>query len=86
MGCLVWRGHPGQITGSAAHNQDSSSLIEALALRRPRLTAASIARQVHQTAREQGWPAPAYSTVAGIIAAIDPALMTLAQDGLGRAA
>jgi putative transposase len=57
------------------------SLIEALALRRPRLTAASIGRQVHQTAREQGWPAPAYSTVAAIIAAIDPALMTLAQDG-----
>jgi putative transposase len=57
------------------------SLIEALALRRPRLTAASIARQVHQAAREQGWPAPAYSTVAGIIAAIDPSLMTLAQDG-----
>ena len=55
--------------------------IEALALRRPQLTAASIARRVQQTAREQGWAAPAYSTVAGIIATIDPALMTLAQDG-----
>jgi putative transposase len=57
------------------------SLIEALALRRPRLTAASIPRQVHQTAREQGWPPRAYSTVTAIIAAIDPALMTLAQHG-----
>jgi putative transposase len=55
-------------------------MAEALALRRPRLTA-SIARRVREVARDQGWPAPAYSTVAAIIAAIDPALMTLAQDG-----
>jgi putative transposase len=57
------------------------SLIQALALRRPRLTAASITRRVGQVAREQRWSVPAYSTVAGIIAAIDPPLMTLAQDG-----
>lgn len=56
-------------------------LAEALALQRPRLTAAAIARQVQQTAAGKGWPAPAYSTVAGIIAAIDPALMTLAHNG-----
>jgi putative transposase len=56
-------------------------MVEALALRRPRLTAAAIARRVQAVAGDQGWPAPAYSTVASIIAAIDPALMTLAQDG-----
>jgi putative transposase len=56
-------------------------MVEALALRRPRLTAASVARRVRKLARDQGWPVPAYSTVASIIAAIDPALMTLAQNG-----
>ncbi len=57
------------------------ALIEGLALRRPRLSAATIARRARDAAEEHDWPAPGYSTVAAIIAGLDPALMTLAQDG-----
>ncbi len=59
------------------------ALIEALAVRTPRLSAATIARRVQQSGSEHGWPAPSYSTVAQIVAAIDPALMTLAHEGPG---
>lgn len=57
------------------------SLVEGLALRRPRLAATTIARRAQQAARENGRPAPGYSTIAAIVAGIDPGLMTLAQDG-----
>jgi putative transposase len=57
------------------------SLIEGLALSRPRPSMATIARRASQAAGERGWAAPAYSTVAAIVAALDPALMALAHDG-----
>jgi putative transposase len=44
---------------------------------------AAIARRAQQIARDRGWPVPAYSTVANIVAALDPALMTLAHEGPG---
>ncbi|WP_231982948.1 Mu transposase C-terminal domain-containing protein [Nocardia sp. 852002-20019_SCH5090214] len=56
-------------------------LIEGLALRRPPPSAATIHRQILDIAPGQGWPVPSYSTVYGIVAAIDPALRTLAIDG-----
>lgn len=58
-------------------------LVEGLALRRPRPTTATIARRVSAAAAEHGWPAPSYSTVVAIVAAIDPAVLTLAHDGPG---
>src|SRR3954452_9846036 len=57
------------------------ALIEGLALRRPRPSAATIARRVAHVAAERGWAVPSYSTVAAIVVGIDPALLTLAHDG-----
>ena len=37
------------------------SLIEGLALEKPRRSAAAIHRQVTRVAKEQGWPVPSYS-------------------------
>jgi putative transposase len=56
-------------------------LIEGLALRRPRLSAAAIQRQVAKVASEQGWAVPGYSTVYALIRRLDPALVTLAHEG-----
>lgn len=55
--------------------------IQALALRRPEPTAAFIHRRVSGLAQDRGVPAPSYSTVRAVIAAIDPGLRTLAQHG-----
>lgn len=55
--------------------------IEALALRRPAPTAAFIHRRVSDIARQRGLSSPSYSTVRAVIAAIDPGLRTLAQEG-----
>ena len=57
------------------------ALIEGLALRRPRPSAAAIHRQVAIVAIDQGWPVPAYSAVTAIVRTLDPALVTLAHDG-----
>lgn len=56
-------------------------LIEGMALTKPRLSAATIHRRVDAVARKQGWPAPSYSSVHAIMAALDPAMLTLAHEG-----
>jgi putative transposase len=56
-------------------------LIEGLALRTPPPTAAYVHRQVVAVTQAQGWSVPSYSTVYGIIRHLDPALVTLAQEG-----
>jgi len=56
-------------------------LIEGLALRRPRPSVATVARQAALAAAEHGWTAPAYSTVHAIVSGLDPHLVTLAHDG-----
>jgi putative transposase len=56
-------------------------LIEGLALQRPRPTAAGIHRRVSAIAQDHGWPVPSYRTVAAIVQALAPALVTLAQEG-----
>jgi putative transposase len=48
------------------------ALIEAMALAKPRPSAATITRRVCRLAAERGWPMPAYSTVAAIVAGLDP--------------
>jgi putative transposase len=59
-------------------------LIEGLALRRPRLSAATIHRQIHDVAGARGWPSPSYSTVYAIVAGLDPAMLMLAHEGTKR--
>jgi putative transposase len=56
-------------------------LIEGLALQRPRPTAALIHRRIRTVAQDRGWPLPSYRTVAAIVQALEPALVTLAQEG-----
>jgi putative transposase len=56
-------------------------LIEGLALRTPPPTAAFVHRQVCAAAEAQGWAVPSYSTVYNVMQELDPALVTLAQEG-----
>jgi putative transposase len=56
-------------------------MIEGLALRKPRLSSAAIHRHVTATAKAQDWRNPTYRTVYDIIRTLDPAMVTLAQDG-----
>lgn len=60
---------------------DFTSLIEGLALRKPRPSVAAIHRQTVKIAEEKNVAAPSYATVHAIVRAIDPALTTLAQEG-----
>lgn len=55
--------------------------IEGLALQKPPATIATIHRRAVTCAEEQGWPAPSYHTVYAIVRALDPALVTYAQEG-----
>lgn len=59
-------------------------VIEALALRTPRLSAAAVHRRIQELAPEHGWPIPSYRTVVNVIAALDPALRCLAHEGRKR--
>jgi len=61
--------------------EDLVAAIEALALRRPAPTTAYVHRRVSDLARDRGQPAPSYSTVRSVVAAIDPGLRTLAHNG-----
>lgn len=55
--------------------------IEGLALQKPPPTIATIHRQAVACAQERGWTAPSYATVYAIVQALDPALITYAQQG-----
>jgi putative transposase len=55
--------------------------IEGMALARPPPSAAAIHRRLTELAPEREWPVPAQRTVRAIIAAIDPAMRTLAHEG-----
>jgi putative transposase len=56
--------------------------IEGLALQKPCRTAAHIHRETNRICRERGWPSPSYSTIRRIVDQLDPALTTLAHEGL----
>jgi len=60
---------------------DLVALIEGMGLKKPRASAAAIHRRVRDVATAQGWRLPSYSTVYAILAALDPAMVTLAQEG-----
>lgn len=55
--------------------------IEGVALRRPAPTIAFIHRRICDVALDRGLPAPGYSTVRSVVAAIDPGLRTIALEG-----
>lgn len=57
------------------------TLIEGLALVKPRKTMAAIHQQANKVAALQGWPTVSYSTVRSITAAMDPGMLTLAHQG-----
>jgi len=56
-------------------------LVEGLALQRPRRSVAAIHRIACETAGQQDWPKPSYATVHAMVAALDPAVVLLAQEG-----
>lgn len=56
-------------------------LVEGLALKRPRVSMASIHRMSARLAVEIGTRAPSYATVRSIVRQLEPALMMLAHDG-----
>jgi len=62
-------------------SEDLVTAIEGLALTRPVPTTAFTHRRIVDLARDRGLPEPSYSTVRGIITAIDPGLRTLALGG-----
>lgn len=57
-------------------------IIEGLALQKIHLSAAAIYRRVQEIAQQQGWEAPSYSSVYGIIRSLDAGLVTLAHEGI----
>jgi putative transposase len=56
-------------------------LIEGMALRKPRPSVAAIHRNITALAAKHNWTPPSYSSVYGIVRRLDPAMVTLAQDG-----
>ncbi|MEV8027519.1 Mu transposase C-terminal domain-containing protein [Cellulosimicrobium funkei] len=60
---------------------DLVSLIEGLALTRPRPPITTIHRTVARICATEKWPAPSYGVVWSIIRALDPAMVTLALEG-----
>ncbi len=61
---------------------DLRLLIEGLALQTPRQSKATIQRRVAEVATAHGWHVPSYHQVCAIVQALDPALLTLAHQGL----
>ncbi len=57
-------------------------LIEGMALRRPRPSLAVITRRAARVAAQQGWVPVSYTTVRSIVAGLDPAMLTLAHEGV----
>src|SRR5262249_31980006 len=60
---------------------DLVALIEGLGPKKPRTPPAAIHRRVSDIATAHGWHIPSYSTVYAILAALDPAMVTLAPEG-----
>jgi putative transposase len=60
---------------------DLVALVEGMALKPPRSSAAAIHRRVGVVAKAEGWRVPSYGTVRAIVAALAPGMVTLAQDG-----
>jgi putative transposase len=64
-----------------AFSPELVEVIEALALQIPRLSVATISRQVAALATQRGLVAPSYDRVYDIVRQMDPAILTLAHQG-----
>jgi putative transposase len=68
-------------TGNRKLPEEPVELIEGMALSKPRPSAAAIYRNITALATQRNWASPSYSSVYGIVRRLDPAMVTLAQDG-----
>ena len=68
-------------TGNRKLPEELVELIEGMALSKPRPSAAAIYRNITALATQRNWASPSYSSVYGIVRRLDPAMVTLAQDG-----
>ena len=67
--------------GSRKLHTDLAQQIEALAVQKPRLSAASIHRRIAEAAKAEGHPVPSYATVRRVMEALDPAMLCLVHEG-----
>lgn len=56
-------------------------LIEGMALHKPKLSVATIYRRLKTISKDSGYPSPSYASIYDIIHSLNPAMVTLAQDG-----
>lgn len=68
-------------TGSHRLSAELITLIEGLALTKPRPTIATIHRTITDICHTERWPAPSYGVVRAIVRALDPGMVTLALEG-----
>jgi putative transposase len=74
-------GAPRADTGRHRLPADLITMIEALALTRPRPTIATLHRTVAGICGQGGWPVPSYGVVRSVVRALDPGMVTLALEG-----
>ncbi len=67
--------------GERKLTNDMVTLIEGLALTKPRLSIATIHRRTKAIALEKGWYIPSYASVYAIVTNLNPAMMLLAHEG-----
>lgn len=73
-----------RLADSGRHRKVKDELklfIEGLVLTKPKPSIAAIYRNVVSLSKQKGWHTPGYKTVYNIVKNIDPALITLAQEG-----
>lgn len=68
-------------TGHRKFPAELVEVIEGMALRKPRPSVAAIHRRMLELATQRQWTPPSYSSVYGIVRCLNPAMVTLAQDG-----
>jgi putative transposase len=68
-------------TGNRKLPAELVDLIEGMALRKPRPSVATIHRRITTLAAKRKWTPPSYGSVYGIVRHLNPAMVTLAQDG-----
>ena len=68
-------------TGNRKLPAELVDVIEGMGLRKPRPSVAAIHRRMIELATKRQWTPPSYSSVYGIVRHLNPAMVTLAQDG-----
>jgi putative transposase len=68
-------------TGSHRVPDELVTLVEGLALSRPRPAISTLRRRIAPICSARGWPVPSYGVVRSIVQALDPDMVTFALDG-----